>query len=285
MCMSAWLALRRRHMQCALRSLRGALLLAVPAVWAALFSGHYQAQKVYAHQPAKLAALEGHFASGAGDLTLFGLPDAKAETVRYRVAVPGGLSLLLHGDPHSEVIGLDKIRAADRPPLLIPFLSWRVMVGIGTFFIVITALACLYLWRGTLFSQRWLLWIFVLSVLPAVAANQAGWVAAEVGRQPWIVHPPIAQNGDGTPRVEQDGCVRYDETLGLRTGAGLSQNVQPAQIAATIAGFGFVYLLLFLVWVYVLNDKIQQGPEGFPAGEEPQDFLTVASGQKHMADS
>ena len=71
------------------------------------------------------------------------------------------------------------------------FQSYHLMVGLGMFFIAVTLLASFLRWRGTLFQNRWLLWVFVFAVVGAVAANQSGWVAAEVGRQPWIVYPPV----------------------------------------------------------------------------------------------
>ena len=103
--------------------------------------------------------------------------------------------------------------------------------------ILIAALGFLYFWRGSLFEERWLLWLLVVSVLGPQIGNQAGWFAAEVGRQPWIVQ----------------GL--------LRTSQGLSAVVKANTVLAAILLFSAVYLLLFAVFVYLLNDKIQHGPD------------------------
>jgi cytochrome d ubiquinol oxidase subunit I len=174
--------------------------------------------------------------------------------------------LLLHGDRDAPVVGLDRFRPEDRPPVVVPFLAYHLMVGLGLFFVGVTLLACFFWWRGTLFAQRWLLWIYVFAVLGAVAANQAGWVAAEVGRQPWVVHPPIPRSPDGELALGPAGVVEYDERQGLRTRDGVSRSVRAQDVRASIALFGAIYLLLGAVWVMVLNDKIQKGPEPLPAG-------------------
>jgi len=284
----AWYILKGKHVDFAKRSFAGALLLATVSSIAIAVSGHQQAQNVYEHQPAKLAAFEGHYESeGPADLTLFGIPDPANQTIRYRVAIPGGLSFLTHDDlSFSEpVMGLDRIAPEHRPPIWIPFISWRVMVGVGTFFIFLTLAACLLLWRGRLFDKRWMMWLFVIGVLPAVAANQLGWIAAEVGRQPWIVHPPIARDADGNPTFDERGYLRYTTTLapspnggtyervaGLRTDDGVSKAVAAEQVAASIVMFLFIYVMLGAVWLFVLNRKIQAGPEppdeGFDRGSE-----------------
>jgi cytochrome d ubiquinol oxidase subunit I len=280
---SAWYILKGKHLEFAARSFRGALGLATLSSIAIAISGHRQAQNVYHHQPAKLATFEGHFDSeGPADLTLFGIPDPERESVDFKVAIPGGLSLLVHDDwSFSEpVIGLDRVRPEDRPPLWIPFLAWRTMVGIGTFLIVLTLSSCVLLWRGMLFQKRWLMWIYVFSILLAVIANQIGWVSAEVGRQPWIVHPHIVRNGAGEPILDAEGYLQFQQVTatlpdgsayrrpaGLRTDDGVSRAVAAEQVAASIVMFLLIYLLLGAVWVFVLNRKIQIGPK--PIGVEP----------------
>jgi cytochrome bd-type quinol oxidase subunit 1 len=93
--------------------------------------------------------------------------------------------------------------------------------------------------------MRWLLWIYVVLVLGGVAANQAGWVSAEVGRQPWIVYPSV-----------QDGV----EMPGLHRSDGLSESVRAGQVAWSIGMFILIYGMLFVIWLYVFNSKIQRGP-------------------------
>jgi cytochrome d ubiquinol oxidase subunit I len=277
MSISAWYLLKRRHVAFARHSFTGALLLATLASLAALFSGHLQAKNVYQTQPAKLAAFEGHYTTGPASLSLFGIPDDEAGRVKFNVAVPGGLSFLVHEDFDEEVLGLDRFRPEDRPPTLIPFASYHIMIGLGMFFVALTLYASFLRWRGTLFEKRWLLRIFVIAVLGAVAANQLGWVAAEVGRQPWIVHPPIARDATGQPTVDAEGYIRYETTevvladgtretmaAGLRTHDAVSEVVTSQQVLASIVLFSLIYLLLGALWIFVLNNKIQHGPDPAP---------------------
>jgi len=259
MSIAAYYLLRKRHTAIARRSFAAALLLAAVASLAALVSGHGQARKVAETQPAKMAAFEGHFTTGKdGDgapLYLFGIPDAEEQRVKMGVAIPGMLSYLIHGDSKRPVTGLDRFKPEDRPPIFIPFVSYHIMVGLGFLFIALTLLALFFHWKGKLFDKRWLLWIFVFAVIGPFIANQTGWVAAEVGRQPWIVYGV------------------------LRTADGLSPSVDASQVLASIILFAVIYLLLFIVWVFVLNAKIQAGPApaAAPAGREGKGILDAAS--------
>lgn len=286
---SAWYLLKNRHLEFAKKSFSAALILAAISSWAALINGHSQAVDVYYNQPAKLAAFEAHFHTGPGDLTLFGIPDPERMIIDFKIAIPGALSLLIHGDTKTQVYGLDKFRKEDRPPVWIPFVTWRLMVGLGSFFIALTTLSCFLLWRKELYSKRWLLWLFVITIVPAVLANQAGWVAAEVGRQPWIVHPPVPQTEDKALLLTaDDGFVLYDETLGLRTSNALSRAVSAEQVLGSIIGFSLIYALLFFVWLFLLGNKIKKGPEEILSGVKTQpnaDFIDTASVHGHIMDT
>jgi len=245
MSISAYYLLRGRHEEFARRSFSGGLLFATLASVAALVSGDLNARMVAAHQPAKFAAFEQHFNTGPGDL-LF---------------IPGGLSLMLYGDPNAEVIGLDRIRPEHRPPVVVSSLSFRLMVALGMFFIALTLFACWLRWRGTLFQKRWLLWVFVFAVVGAVAANELGWAAAEVGRQPWIVHPNVVRDTSGRPVLDAEGFLQYRLEEGLLTRNAISEAVGRGEVIGSLVMFGVIYALLFWVWIYVLNDKIGKGPQ------------------------
>ena len=240
-------------MEFAKRSFSGALLFATLASLAALGSGHFQAKNVYHYQPAKLAAFEGHFETGPAAMSLFGVPDAEEEKIHFNIAVPGGLSFLVHEDFNEKVIGLDRFRPEDRPPLFLSFASYHVMIGLGMLFIGLTLLASFLYWRGRLFETRWLLWVFVFAVLGPMFANELGWVAAEVGRQPWVVHPPVEWDGTGDLQVGTNGLVEYDEREGLRTTAGISPAVSASLVLGSIIAFGLIYLSLLAAWLYVLD--------------------------------
>jgi len=253
---SAYYLIRQKHVEIARKSFTTALVVAAISSLAMLVSGDSSAKTVGRYQPAKLAAMEGlfHSSEGGAPMQIFGIPDTESKTVRYNLEIPGMLSFLVHRDATKPVPGLDRFEP-DIPPVALPFFSFHIMVGLGTYFIALTLYALWRLGRGTLFQAKWLLWVFVFSVIGPFAANQLGWVAAEVGRQPWIV---------------------YNQ---LRTSEAVSGNLVASQVTGSIAMFGVIYLLLFAVWIYLLNEKIQKGPEtvSLPGKASVKDALDVAS--------
>jgi cytochrome d ubiquinol oxidase subunit I len=151
------------------------------------------------------------------------------------------------------------------------------MIGLGMGFIGLTLLASFLHWRQRLYQTRWLLWIFVFAVVGPFVANELGWIAAEVGRQPWIVHPPVEWTADGDLVVGPSGLVEYDETLGLRTADAVSASVSGSQVLTSLIGFSIVYLGLLAAWLFVLDSKIRHGPEPVSAdGEMAGDGLMAA---------
>ena len=261
MSISAWYLLKRKHEDFARRSFSGALIFATIASLAALLTGHSNAQMVAKYQPAKLAAMEGHFNTGRGDLTIVGIPDSEERRMKMHISIPGMLSFLAHDDTSAIVIGLDKIPREYWPPVAITFWSFHIMVGLGMYFIGLTLLACFLRWRGTLFEKRWLLWVFVISVLGPFIANEVGWTAAEVGRQPWIVHPNVVRDASGAPQFDAAGMIVYNLQEALMTRNAVSEAVSGGQVLGSIIMFTLIYGLLFWIWLYVLNDKIQKGPK------------------------
>ena len=257
---SAYYLLCKKHEEFARRSMKGGLFLALFSCFAMFVSGHFQANMVYEHQPAKMAAFEGHFETGVGDMSLFGIPDEENEAMKYNIAVPGMLSFLLHEDFDTEVIGLDKFKPEDRPPVVIPYFCYHIMIGVGSLLAMIISLAFFMWLRGSLFSNRWLLKILVVMVVPAIIANEAGWVATEVGRQPWIVYAPLKLDEQGERYEDSQGRYAYVEGEGLRTTNAVSKAIKSEQVVASIVMFGFVYFLLGILWLFLLNKKIQQGP-------------------------
>jgi cytochrome d ubiquinol oxidase subunit I len=280
MSISAYYLLKRRHEEFARRSFTGALALAAFFSLAQLVSGHSNAKMVAHHQPAKLAAFEGHFKTGPADLHLIGIPDPDNQTVHFSIPAPGMLSFLVEGDTQKSVLGLDKFRVEDWPAVKIAFPSYHAMVAIGMYFILLSWGALYLRWRGTLFEKRWLLRVFAASVVLAVAANQLGWVAAESGRQPWTVYPPIERQADGQPVLDAEGLVKYRSAEGLRTGEAVSEAVRAPQVRRSILMFGFIYALLGAVWLYVLDHKIKIGPPPAPHSKErttASDLLSTAA--------
>ena len=235
---SAYYLLKNRHIDIARKSFTTALVAAAIASIAMLGSGDSQGRIVARYQPAKLAAMEGLYQTSPGGtpIHLFGIPDSKSRVVRFNLEIPGLLSFLVHRDFKTPVPGLDKFEP-DTPPVAIPFFSFHIMVALGTYFIALTLYGLWCLMRGTLFQKKWLLWVFVFSVIGPFIANELGWVAAEVGRQPWIVYNL------------------------LRTSEAVSQNIVAPQVLGSIIMFAVIYTLLFVLWIWLLNDKIQKGPE------------------------
>jgi len=234
---SAWYLLKGKHLEFACKSLKVGLTVALAASLLQAVTGHKSAQGVGKNQPAKLAAFEGLYnTTSNAPLVLAGWVDEKNEKV-VGIAAPGMLSFLTHNDFHTPVTGLNEFRPEDRPPVTASFLFFHGMVGIGFTLIAIAALGFLYFKKGTLHERRWLLWLLVFSVLGPQLANQLGWFAAEVGRQPWIVY----------------GVMRTPE--------GLSAVVKANVVLSSLILFTLIYFLLFAVFIYLLNDKIQHGPD------------------------
>ncbi len=282
---SAWYLLSGKHEQFARKSLKGALFLCLFSCLAMFLSGHFQAQMVYEHQPSKLAAFEGHFETGPGEMSLFGIPNEETESIDMNVAIPGGLSFLLHEDFEEEVIGLDKFRKEDRPPVKIPYFAYHMMIGSGVSLTALMVLATFWLWRGTLFNKRWVLWLFVISIVPAIVGNEAGWVATEVGRQPWIVQAPLKVDEQGERIIDDDGHFVYESQLGLRTNDAVSRAITSGQVLTSILMFGFIYFLLGILWLFILNRKVQAGPTlTDPSQTDDSDLASVVGGNQTLTE-
>ena len=214
-----------------------ALVVATVVSFTQLLSGHSSADGVAVNQPAKLAAMEGHYEKSApADLYLAGWVNNKTQEVTG-IAVPGGLSFLVYQDFKKPITGLNAFPKEDQPSQVNAiFQFYHIMISIGMFLIAITFYACFLWWRGKLFDTKWLMWLFSFSVLLPQIANQAGWFAAEMGRQPWIVYGH------------------------LRTSQGFSQEVSANQILFSLVLFIVVYSILFALFLYSLNKKIKHGP-------------------------
>ena len=233
---SAWYLLKKKHLEFARASLRVGLIVALVAALLQIVSGDSSARGVAKNQPAKLAGFEGLYnTTSNAPLVLVGYVDEKNQKV-VDIEIPDMLTLLVYRELNGIVTGLNDIPPADRPPVSASFLFFHGMVGIGFTTFAIAVVGCFFLWRRTIAEKRWFLWILVFSVLGPELANEMGWFAAEVGRQPWLV---------------------WHE---LRTPEGLSAVVKANVVLTSLILFTFIYFLLFAVFIYLLNDKIQHGP-------------------------
>lgn len=233
----AWYLLKGRFVTLSRKALPLALAVAAVFSLGQLLTGHHAAEGVAENQPAKLAALEGHYpASGPADLYLFGWVNQKTGKV-YGLKLPGGLSFMVHGNFQEEMPGLEAFPEDERPTAINAiFQFYHLMVAIGMALIALSLLGVWFWFRGTLFEQRWLLWLFVFSVILPQVANQVGWYAAEMGRQPWVVY----------------GL--------LRTSDALSEAVTAEQVLFSLIMFTLLYALLLVLFLYLLNKKIVHGP-------------------------
>jgi len=235
---SAFYLLKKRHLEFSKSSIKIALVLASFASLFQLFTGHQSAIGVNENQPAKMAAMEAVFDDQTNaPLYLFGWVNEEKQEVNFGIAIPGLLSYLIAGTTDEKVAGLNSMPENERPPVNIVFQSYHLMVLIGFTLIGITLLGIFFWWRGTLFEKKWILWIFIFSVLGPQIANQLGWITAEVGRQPWIVY----------------GI--------LKTSEGLSKSVEAGQVLFSLILFTIIYLFLFILFIYLLNEKIKHGPQ------------------------
>jgi cytochrome bd ubiquinol oxidase subunit I len=233
---SAFYLLKRRHVEFAKTSMQIGLIVAVVASLGSLVTGDVSGRVVSRYQPAKLAAMEGHFpASAPAGMYLFGWV-SEAEERTTGISIPGMLSYLVHGDTTKAITGLAAFAPQDRPPVNPVFQAFHAMVAVGMILIGLSLLGAIFWWRGSLFETRWLLWIYVFAVLGPQAANQLGWFTAEVGRQPWIVYGV------------------------MRTAAGVSPSVTAGHVLTSLVFFMLVYLALFLLFIYLLDQKIRHGP-------------------------
>ncbi|MFH0765672.1 MAG: cytochrome ubiquinol oxidase subunit I, partial [Calditrichota bacterium] len=242
----AYYLLKKRHQDFARASLRIALPVALAAALLQLVTGDSSANTAAEHQPAKLAAMEGHYeASAPADMFLFGWVNEREERVQFGIALPGMLSWLLTGDRRAPVTGLRAFPPEDRPPVNITFQAYHLMVALGMFLIGLSAVGVWLVYTKRFSPLRSLLWIMVFAVIAPQIANQTGWITAEVGRQPWIVY----------------GL--------MRTAEGLSPSVKAGQIVLSLIGFSLVYILLLALFVYLLDRKIKRGPdEAIETGRE-----------------
>lgn len=223
-------------MEISKKAFKIALVVATIVSFTQLISGHSSADGVAVNQPAKLAAMEGHYKKNSpADLYLLGWVD-DTEQKTTGISIPGGLSFLVHQDFKQPIIGLNNFQKEDRPGQVnAVFQFYHIMIAIGMFLIGLTLYASFLWWKGKLFEYKWLLWIFSYSVILPQIANQVGWFTAEMGRQPWVVYSQ------------------------LRTSAAFSQEVSANQIIFSLVFFTLVYTLLLLLFIYSVNKKIKHG--------------------------
>jgi len=190
------------------------------------------------HQPVATAAMEGLFKTEAGaPIVIMGQPDEERQRIDNPLVVNKVLSFLLYGHTTAEVKGLNEF-PKDQWPTNIPLLyfSYHIMAGLGTIFVAVMALAAFLLWRRRLYESKWMLWIIMLCAPLPYVANTAGWMTAEIGRQPWLVY----------------GLMRTTE--------GYSKYVSAGNGLFTLLGFMGLYTVLSILFLYLIQHEIARGP-------------------------
>jgi cytochrome bd ubiquinol oxidase subunit I len=234
------------------RQNRGARIMFSMAMWMALIvapmqliAGHTHGENTLEHQPAKIAAMEGHFETKAGQpLILFGDPDAEAGTVHNAIEIPKLGSWVLTGDLNAEVKGLDAFPRDEWPPIDIVFWSFRIMVGIGMLMILVGLWSGYHRLRGNLFEARWLQRLAVVMGPAGFVAVVAGWVVTEVGRQPWTIYGQLTTAASASP-------------------------IETPAVATSLLVFIVVYFIVFGAGTFYLIRLMGKRPD---AGESVEDL-------------
>jgi cytochrome bd ubiquinol oxidase subunit I len=216
-------------------------------------TGDMHGRYVAKHQPAAMAAMEGLFSTERGAaIVLMGQPNEETGTIDNPLAVNKVLSFLIYGTTEAEVTGLDKFPREQWPePLPLLFYAYHIMAGLGTYFVALMVVAAFLLWRGKLFTTRWVLWPLMLSFPLPYIANTAGWMTAEIGRQPWVVY----------------GLIRTSE--------GYSKYVSAGNGLFTLLGFMGMYTVLSILFILLIYRIIEKGPESIAVAPAPAPMSAV----------
>jgi len=236
----AFYLLTKRHETYGQTFVRTGVLVGTIAAILQLFpTGDMQGKMIANNQQPTLAAMEGLFESKQGaPLAILGQPDVENRKLDNPLEVPNMLSFLTYREWRGAVKGLSDFSQTDWPdqiPLL--YYSYHLMVGLGTIFIGVMALAAILLWYDKLYRARWMLWTLMLCVPLPYIANTAGWMTAELGRQPWLIY----------------GL--------MRTAEGASPRVAAGNAWFTLIGFMGMYTVLGILWLFLIYREIEQGPD------------------------
>jgi cytochrome bd ubiquinol oxidase subunit I len=240
----AYYLLSKRETVIARNFVRNGSVVALVFSMLAIFpTGDRNGADVTAYQPVKLAAMEGLFESRVGaPLAIIGMPDTEHRTLIDPVLVPDVLSFLAYGNFRAGVRGLTAYAAELWPPVELTYFAYHVMVGLGTIFVGVAALAVLMLWLKRLYRTRAVLWLLLLTMPFPYIANEAGWVTTEVGRQPWVIY----------------GL--------MRTAQAASPTVAGGEAIFTLIGFAGMYFILGVLFLYLVLREIGEGPSSHASG-------------------
>jgi cytochrome d ubiquinol oxidase subunit I len=239
---AAWYVLRGRHLDVSRFALRLGMIVAALGSVLMFVSGDIQTREVATNQPAKFAAMEGVFETSRGvDMTILSLPPSQTGPADGpAVVISKGLSFLSTGDPNGEIRGLNETDPSLWPPVMMTFVGFHTMMGIGILLLLLMIFGSYYLWRGQIEIHTTWLRFAVLAIPLPILAVEFGWMTTEVGRQPWLVQ----------------GL--------LKTVDGVSPGISAGDVWVSLWSVVVLYVLLALLWLYTLGKEIAHGPDPAP---------------------
>lgn len=256
---AAWYLLRNRNQDFAIKTIRIAVVVLSILTPFQVFLGDMQGLNAKEYQPLKVAAMEGLWETTKGaPLVLFAIPNLAQEKNDYVIEIPKVSSLILTHSWDGEVKGLKEWKKEDRPNVPIIFYTFRVMVGLGFIYVIITLIGALMVWKKRLITTHWFLRILLLLSPTGFIATIAGWYVAEFGRQPWVVY----------------NFLRTADAASL---------IPAANVLVSLISFVIIYSLMLFFFLYYARGLILKGPEKL--NQENNEWLHLATHTSHLTKS
>lgn len=236
---ASYLILKKKEVEVAKKMLTVAVIFGFISSLLIVFpSGHEHSRQVAYTQPEKFAAMQAVYqTTKRAPMAIFAIPGVDPPELKFAIEIPGLLSFLTYGDFNAEIKGINEFPEDEIPPLFLTFVSYHNMVALGMYFIFIMGVSTYLLYRKKLFDNRIILKILTWSIPLPLIATQLGWIAAEVGRQPWVVYKL------------------------MKTKDAVSITVSSGELIFSIILFLIIYILLGAIFLYFLIRKVKQGPE------------------------
>jgi len=235
---AAWYLIKQQHTKEAQTILKTAIIIFCIMSLVQFVSGHIHSVQVTNLQPEKMATFEALWETQKGaPMSIIGIPVESEKKTYFEIKIPKLLSLLAYFDPDAEVKGRDAFPEDELPPVLLPYFSYHIMIGLGSLFALISLIGLFLLLRKKLFDAKWFLYVLVFAIPLPIIANEFGWIAAEVGRQPWAVYKV------------------------LKTVDAVSTIVPASHVLLSLIIFSFIYLLLIVLFITILLKIIKKGPQ------------------------
>ena len=235
---SAYYILKDRFKEYSKLLLRISLIIFIITSLFQLFTGHLHSVQVANTQPEKMAAYEALWNTQSfAPFTIFAIPDEKNERNLFYIGIPGLLSFLIDFDANREVQGLKDFLKDERPPVILPFYSYHIMIYLGFYFILISIIGIILFLKRKIYDKKWYLKLLLYSIPLPYIANEFGWIGAEVGRQPWAVYKVLKTQNAGSP------------------------SVSAGQVLFSLIIFSLIYLILLIIFIYLIKKFVKKGIE------------------------